>query len=259
MGHVLRTRAPLERPLPVLITAPGPSIGPLLAARVARSGGEVRAFCSENDPVALLRQSGAFCAVGSLVDEGHLERAMERVHTVVHIGRGFAVPPEVLVEEAATIISAAVGAEVRRIVLLSVPGAGVGDRLRLAAGEVEALVADGPFESVVLRVSLVDTPALRELLGAVPSGQLAAQNVVAPVAPDRLAELLAAFDDRERSLVESHDTFGADGPSTTTLGALTVRTAPPLAIERHVMDALAGPWTSRELPSAWAAAGVSPA
>lgn len=251
--------------MPVLVTAPGSSLGQAVVRLLVGLGGEVRAFCGPDAPVHTLRQMGVVCASGSLLDEGHLETAMEHVHTVVHLGVGpLAASPAQLVEETATVVSAAVGAQVKRVVATSLPGADVDadDPLRRAAAEAEQVLVEATCPTTVVRASLVDTPELRARVARTP---LDASTLATPVAPVRfvdLAEVVAALDD-QRGTLPDRQFLGADGPRVvplrdwmraagTTPMRWSLRRAGPLAA------VLAGSWTSPDLPDAWAATGVSP-
>lgn len=260
--------------MPVLVTGPGSTLGLEVVRVLAGTGGEVRAFCDPDASLYDLRQLGVFCAVGSLVDEGHLETAMEQVHTVVHLPVWpLASNAEWMVEEAATVVAAAVGARVRRIVCLSMPAPALdsADPMRRAAAEVELLVAEAPAATVVLRASLVDAPELRAALARTPLGRDALGRLVAPVRAVDLAELIRWVDDR-RDVEGGHEVLAVDGPDVVPLraflGALAIT---PLSAVGRVVERLrpatapllgasfAGPWTSRaEVSSAWAVSGLTP-
>src|SRR5687768_9153463 len=91
-----------------------------------RGGGEVRVFVDEAAPSAVVDAFRAACckvARGTLDDEGHLETAAEQVHTVVHLGGGPMTPPDAVLDDAATVLSAAIGAGCRRLIWASHVGA----------------------------------------------------------------------------------------------------------------------------------------
>jgi uncharacterized protein YbjT (DUF2867 family) len=269
------------RLMPVLVTAAGSDLGQAVVRKVAATGGEVRAFCGPDAPIAVLRQLGAICAAGSLLDEGHLETAMEQVHTVVHLATTPLVDvPSRIVEETATVVTAAVGANVRRLVTLSLPGArpASSDPLRRAAAEAEELVAAVPCPSTVVRVSLVDTADLRQALARTPLAGQTLANRVAPVRPDDVADLVGWLDERrEPGTGDVHEVLAADGPEVVALSdylrgvGLTPMSTPMSLVGRAVerlrpdrdgpllAGVLAGPWTSGpELPSAWERARIAP-
>lgn len=261
--------------MPVLVTAADSPLGARLVSRLLRTGGEVRAFAT-GGPADL--PAGAFVATGDLLDEGHLEAAMEQAHTVVHLGAGLVTAsPERLVEEAATVVTAALGAGVRRLIALSVAGAGpgAGDRLRRAFGRVEELLAEAPVPSVALRTSLPDLPEVTDALAAAPLTAEHLGVLVAPVRGQDVVELLAAFDAARSRAEEGHAVFAAEGPQRMTLGDFLERVGidPPGRVGRLVgrvwrppgeltpfLQALPGPWVSREawVPDAFAFAGIEP-
>lgn len=258
--------------MPVLVTAWEPTLSTALLRRLAGLGGEVRAFCAGEAPVAVFRQLGVICASGSLLDEGHLETAMEQVHTVVHV---LADPlhgdADRLVEETAAVVSAAIGANVRRILGLSVAGAAeAGDPLRRAAGEAEQLVREAPSPSVVVRLSLVDTPELRHALARTPLSREALATPVAALRPGDVAALMAWLDDR-RDLAA--DLLAADGPGVEPLRDYLRRVGiTPLSLTGRMggrwragqpapllAESLSAPWTSDDaVPDAWTLSGIRP-
>lgn len=262
--------------MPVLITVPASPVGRAVVSRIAAVGGQVRAFCDPTDPVTELRQLGAICAVGSLLDEGRLESAMEQVHTVVHLALDPMVgDPELVVEETATVVSAAVGARVRRMVVVSLPGAAAtaADPPRRAAADVEETVRATPFPSVVIRPSLVDTPTLRHALARTPLGPQALDNPVAPIGADDLGALIYAVDEARSELEEGHLVLAADGATTVPLRTylqrvgITPMSAFGRVVERfravgageQLAAALSGPMTSgADALDGWAAFGLEP-
>lgn len=212
--------------MPVLVTAAASPVGHCLVARLLATGGEVRAFCTDADRAAPLRRSGAVVACGDLLDEGHLEAAMAGVHTVVHLGAGPLVPDaQRIVEEAATVATAALTAHARRLVALSVAGArpDAADAYRRALGEVEDLVRRVPVPTVVLRTSLVDTAELRDALASVRPDAGALQQPVAPVRPDDVAAVAAAVDAARSTAAEGHAVLSVEGPDRMPLSAYLER------------------------------------
>jgi uncharacterized protein YbjT (DUF2867 family) len=261
--------------MPVLVTGAHRPLARRIAAALLEDGGEVRAHASGD--VGVLRAAGAIVASGTGDDEGHLEAALAQVHTVVHVGRGLLAPaPEVLVSEAAVLARAATGAGVRRIVALSVPGAGVGadDPLRAAMGEVERTLATAPVPTVAVRTSLVDTPATRDALA---TAGLSPEEREAPVAPVRVEDVVAlvvAFDRLRSSAATGHATFRADGPTVLTLGAYlervgVARPGSGSLVGRRALDparvpmllpSLRGRWVGDDAdgPDAWSFTGTLP-
>ncbi len=189
-----------------------------LATRLLDEGGEVRAYSSE--AVAGLRAAGAVVSSGTWDDEGRLEAALTDVHTLVHVGAGMlATDPQAVVEEARVVATAAAGAEVRRIVAVTLAGAdpGASEPLRRAEGEVERLFGAAGPPSIVVRPSLVDAPRLRDVLATIGLDAEAREVEVAPVRTEDLVELLVAFDRARSRAAQGHLVVAADGPTRMTV------------------------------------------
>jgi uncharacterized protein YbjT (DUF2867 family) len=262
--------------VPVLITGAHRPLARRVAAALLEEGGEVRVHATGD--VAALRAGGAIVAAGEGDDEGHLEAALAQVHTAVHVGRGVLAPSaETIVTEAGTLARAAAGAGVRRIVALSVVGATVDatDPLRAAYGEAEELLAAAPVPTVVVRTSLVDTPAIRDALATAGLSSQERQVPVAPVRPEDIVALIVAFDRLRSSAASGHAAFAADGPVTRSLGAylervgvgrpgtgsLVGRRALDPARVPMLLPSLRGPWVdggASGLPDAWEFTDLSP-
>jgi uncharacterized protein YbjT (DUF2867 family) len=255
--------------MPVLVTGADRPLARQLVLRLLEEGGEVRAYASGD--VGALRAAGAMVASGAADDEGRLEAALADVHTVVHVGAGvLSVAPEREVAEVETLVAAARGARIARIVALSVPGAhpGAGDALRRAKGVAEARLADAPLPTIVVRVSLLDTPQLREALAVGGLGPAAAETRAALVRVADVLELLVAFDAARSRAAQGHLLVAADGPERVALAALAAPAATrvgrrllPAARLATLADALTGPWWSGtdEALDGWAFAGLRPA
>lgn len=262
--------------MPVLVAPSHGPVGTALVIRLLAEGGEVRAYAAEQ-AAGEMRSAGAFVAHGDLDDPGRLESAMAQVHTVVMLGVDpLALSDRRLLAEGRTVIGAAERAGVRRLLALSVPGADPGspDPLRRVAGVLEADLVAAPVPSVVLRASLIDTPALRDALIAV-SGRLepaALDTLVAPVHVNDVVELLAAFDAMRSEAHRGHVVFAADGPRPRTLRAWLRQVAPdtgqrfvgrvyrPADAMPLLEPALAQPWVSQDpvVFDAWEFADVVP-
>jgi uncharacterized protein YbjT (DUF2867 family) len=260
--------------VPVLVTAAHRPLARRIAARLLEEGGEVRAFAAGD--TSALRAAGAFVSVGTADDEGRLEAAMTEVHTVVHVGGGLLTPSAPrIVQDAEVVARAATNAGVRRVIVLSLPGAAPGapDPVRAAKGEVEQLVAQVPCPSIAIRASLVDTPAVRDALA---TGGLDPEELVVEVAPVRVAdlvELVVAFD-RARSRSEvGHLVVAADGPQRTSVAGYLDRVGAPrpgrgsLVGRRLSADPgtlrrtlLGGPWWTDDahVVDGWRFAGLTP-
>lgn len=264
--------------MPVLVTGAHRHLQRTVALRLLAEGGEVRGYGS--GATATLRAAGAFVATGTADDEGRLEAAMEQVHTVVHVGRGLlAQAPADDVAEARVLTTAATNAGVRRLIVLSVAGADpdADDEFRRAKGEVEALVAAAAPPSIVVRTSLVDTPAIRDALATSGLPARAFDVEVAPVAVADLAELVTAFDRARSRSDRGHLVVAADGPVRLAVGdwlervgvgrpgrgsMLGRRLADPARSPHLGAALLAGPWVSApgaDVLDGWGFAGLHPA
>jgi uncharacterized protein YbjT (DUF2867 family) len=205
--------------VPVLVTAAHRPLARRIAARLLDEGGEVRVMAWGD--VASLRAGGAIVASGTPDDEGRLEAALAEVHTVVHVGGGLlSRDPEAQVAEAEVVARAAENAGVRRIVALSLPGADTeaAEPLRRAKGQVEARFAASAPPSVIVRVSLLDTPATRDALATSGLDAEVAEVEVAPVRAADLIELVVAFDRARGRASHGHLVVAADGPVVLALG-----------------------------------------
>jgi uncharacterized protein YbjT (DUF2867 family) len=263
--------------VPVLVTAAHRPLARRLAARLLEEGGQVRVTASGD--VASLRAAGAIVATAEPDDEGRLEAALAEVHTVVHVGGGLlSRDPAALVDEAEVVARAAEQAGVRRIVALSLPGAdpAAGEPLRRAKAAVEARFAAAAPPSVVVRVSLLDTPAIRDTLATTGDLGAAAAVPVAPVQVGDLLELVVAFDRARGRAERGHLVVAADGPTVCDLATYLERVGVagpgrrPLVGRRFVdpdrvpmlLPALAsGPWTTQDasILDGWSFAGLAPA
>lgn len=261
--------------MPVLVAAADLPLGHRIVQRLLADGGEVRAYASADIDLGALRAAGAFVAVGDPDDEGRLEAAMADVHTVVHVEDVLlAADPDALATGLGTLAAAAANAGVRRVIVASLPGAGrdAGDELRRALGRAESALAAAPVPSVVIRPSLVDTVELRDALAATPLADTVRSRMVAPVRPQDLVELVAAFDAMRSRAAEGHAVFAADGAERLTLdsyleavgagdGRLVGRRYPRPAAHPQLVPALEGEWLAGEdgVPDAWGFADLRPA
>ncbi len=146
--------------MPVMVTGVDTSAGRHAVRLLAGRGGEVRVFVEvTEDPeegealAAGYREMGCKVAHGHLDDEAHVETALEQVHTVMHLLGRPTDDPDAYVERTATVLSGAIGAGCRRLVLLSdLAVTDPGDNVWLQAlAEAEEMAEDAPLESVVLR------------------------------------------------------------------------------------------------------------
>ena len=254
--------------MPVFVTAADTALGRLVAQGLLREGGEVRVQVTGDG--ADLRAGGALVATGDLDDVGRMDAAMTDVHTVVHPVLACLAPSTDRLEADATAVAAAAsGAGVKRLIVLSVPGADPGavDGLRAACGRIEQAVADLDLPTIVVRVLLVDLPAVRDAVVSAGVTPAQRERVVAPVRPADLVAGLVALDAARSSATVGHAVFRADG-ATMTLGSyldrvgagLVGRVWTPGTRVPLFADALVGPATSDETDTAdlWTFAGVTP-
>lgn len=259
--------------MPVLVTAADSALGVPTVLRLLQEGGEVRAYCRGDGPLGQLRAAGAIVATGDLDDEGRLEAAMEQVHTVVHLAGGLASPSaEAVAFETDVVATAAVQAGVRRLIALSLPGAdpAAGEPLRRAKGMSEAALRAAALPTVVVRVSLVDTPWLRDALAGRSLPPEIRQVTVAPLRREDLIEVVAELDAIRSEAHEGHVVMQAEGPTRTSLdgylervgvGASRLgRTYRPAEAAPLLVGALAGPWTADEPEpvDVWGFTGIRP-
>lgn len=265
--------------MPVLVTGAEHAVGRAALRVLLRAGGEVRAYL---DPHAVrdglvgeLRAAGCKVARGTPDDEGLLELALEQVHTVVHAGADPLVSAEAVLDDAASVLSAALGAGCRRLIVVSHLGVGEprGNPWLEALAEVEEMLVDAPLETVVIRRTLTYGPddALTAVLaqssaGAAPDAQHE------PVWIEDLAAALVAADARDRSGALPHLQVDLRGPQLTSLaefvallggqvvGGLRHRIQSPGAgapVPPHVVELLSRDLVlDREAPSAGTTLGA---
>jgi uncharacterized protein YbjT (DUF2867 family) len=258
--------------MPVLVTAAHRAVPRRLATELLAEGGEVRVVADGD--VAALRAAGAFVATATADDEGRIEAALAQVHTLVHDASDPLADADELRRDADVVARAATGAQVRRVVLLSLPGAAAdaADPLRRAAAAAEAAIAAVPCPTVVLRVGPIDTPAFRDACNL--GGRPLEGIEVAPVRLDDVAALVVAFDRARSSAPDGHLLVSAPGPIVLTVrgyldrvgvarpgaGGLVGRRLPDGRTGGSLRDVLAGPWRDREpaVVDGWAFAGIEP-
>lgn len=261
--------------MPVLVTAAHQPFSRRLAARILEEGGEVRVTAAGD--VASLRAAGAFVATATSDDEGRLEAALADVHTLVHVGGGLATRDSGrIVADAEVAARAARGAGVRRIIALSVAGAtpDASDPFRRAKAAMEAAFADLPCPTIVLRLGLVDTPALRDALVTAGLDPAHLDVVVRPVRVADVLELVVAFDRARARSTQGHLVVAADGPQAMSVagyldrvtgsqagrGRLLGRRLPDAATIDRLVATLVGRWEQTEphLLDGWGFAQLEP-
>ncbi|HVL97889.1 MAG TPA: NAD(P)H-binding protein [Egibacteraceae bacterium] len=249
--------------MPVLVTGAEAGTGRAVVARLLRTGGEVRVYLDpEAAPDALVeryRRSGVKVARGSLEDEGRLELALAQVHTVMHTRGGPLDEPAAVLDDVASVLSAAIGAGCRRVVWTSQIGAEApgSDPYLMACAEAEALLADAPLETVVVRraVTYGSQEPLTALLAAGIDG-VDPRARHAPLYADDLAAALQAADAERGRTEPGHVAVTLTGPDVVELSELVEglrkagahrlvphRPPPPHLAELLSRDALPGPST----------------
>lgn len=220
--------------MPVLVTGVETAVGRLTVERLVRAGGEVRVFLDLEHPAPVdpdtFRRLGCKVAQGALDDEGHLETALEQVHTLLHLGPDPTEEADRVVEVAATVVSAAVGAGVRRLVVRSDTAvaagpAGAPNGWLAALEEVEDLAADAPGESVVLRTSLAYGPR-DPLTTALLTGAAGGAGRHWPVWAGDVAAVAAAVDRDRGADGELHLVVEVTGPDELSPDALAAALGP---------------------------------
>lgn len=255
--------------MPVLVHAAHRAPARSLARRLLEDGGQIRA--TANTGVGLLRAEGIFTASCDPDDEGTLEAALTRVHTLVVMlgGLGHGGTDSILREGHAA-ARAAEGADVQRVILVTVAGAdpSADDPLRRAHGAVAEALAALPLPTIEVRTGLVDTPLTTSMLLAAGLPPEDRARMLAPVPLEDLVELVVAIDHARGSAADGHLVVAADGPVRRTVeehlalrsdpagsgsGRLTGRRVPPHAAREALLATLAGPWWTEDplIPDAW--------
>lgn len=221
--------------MPVMVVGVENVVGDAAVRLLTSRGGEVRVFVraatpgledeATRDPQPY-RDLGCKVAHGFLDDEAHVETALEQVHTVLLLLGRPTDDPDAYLDQAATVIGAAIGAGCRRLVLLS-DAAVVDPRDNAwleALAEAEEMAADAPLESVVLRAGLIygrDDP----LTTALAAGAAGADPAGAhwPVSANDVA-VAAVMADDERDLDSSlHVVLDLAGPERMPTAAIVDR------------------------------------
>lgn len=261
--------------MPVLVTTAHRPLERRLVLRLLDEGGEVRAY--GHGDTSALRAAGAFVASGTADDEGWLEAACADVHTVVHVGGGLLSPdPDRIVRDAEVLLRAVDGAGVQRVIALSLPGADptANDEIRRAKAEVERRLEAADVPTIVLRTSLVVTSGLDDALATAGLGPDARATQVAPVHPEDVVDLIAAFDRARSRSTSGHLVVSADGAERYPIdellrrrgvdmpgqGGLVGRTLPPAWLIDQLDATLQGPWWSDDpvVLDGWRFAGIEP-
>jgi uncharacterized protein YbjT (DUF2867 family) len=210
--------------MPVLVTAADTAAGRATVLALLRGGGQVRAWVGpepdRSGAAEWLRGRGVKVGRGDLDDEGRMEEALEQAHSVVHLAGGLLDDPASMVEDAASVLSAALGAGCRRLLWVSAIGAGNpdGNPYLEACAAVERLLEDAPMETIVLRRALTYGPG-DELTGLLARGapEQARHSRHVPLHTDDLATAIAVADQREKPPGDLHLVLSVGGPEEVTL------------------------------------------
>ena len=237
--------------MPVLITGAETAEGIATARRLLRTGGEVRVFVDEaaEEQADTLRSLGCKVARGTLDDEGHLELALEQVHTVVHLAGGPMGDVDAVEDDAASVLSAAIGAGCRRMIWASHLGADKpdGNPYLSACRDVEELLAEAPLETIVIRRSLTYGPGdpLTAALAAGAAPRSAFEATHSPLYVDDLALVIAEADRVRGDIADLSVLLALSGPMEVLLSSFAdLLTAPDRdarrapALPPHVVDLL---------------------
>lgn len=252
--------------MPVMITGAESGLGADVIEHLRPTGGELRAFLdatiATEDDAARLRAAGCKVALGELDDEGHLESALEQVHTVAHCWTGPLHDPQAQVEAAATLSSAVLGAGVKRLIWVCELARAPANPYLAALSEIRELFDGLPVETITLSTALrygagdAFTDRLR-------AGWLCRSGVDptaahAPISVTDVARAVAVADQQRGSRRELHVKLTLVGPEEHTLaefldrlGAPAVDARPPTRMpppDPWLVDWLSRPASARVLP-----------
>ena len=221
----------------VMVTgASGPLGHALIPRLVARD--EVRAAVRRPEAAEPLRAMGAKVAIGRLDDADALAEVVRRVYTVIHLVGGANQPDDDAVMAAnhgsvMTALAAAREADVRRFILVSVPGASpdASDPYLRAKGLAEEAVVHSGLDYAVIRSTHLYglggvwfTAVVQAALADPPLVLGDPTASVAPAFVDDLAETIAAADARPG---DTGGTWAVEGPDVMTAAQLVSRLAGP--------------------------------
>jgi hypothetical protein len=176
---------------------------------------------------------GCKVALGDLDDEGHLEAALEQVHTVAHCWTGPLHDPGEQIEVAATLGSAVLGAGVRRLIWVCELARDERNPYLAAGTQIRELFHALPLETVTLstglRYSDGDAFTARLHAGWLSGSDVAREAVHAPIHIDDVARAVVVADRQRGSRHEMHAHLTLVGPERHTLAGFLRRLgAPPL-------------------------------
>ena len=213
----------------VMVTGGSGVVGHALVRRLVRED-EVRVCVRRVEAAEPLRALGAKVALGRLDDADALAEVLGGVFTLFHLVGGPHQPDlDALMDanhgSALRAVAAAREAGVRRIILVSVPGASpdASDRFLRAKGLAEEVVATSGLEYAVVRATHVYGlgglwfAAVVQGALSMPPIAVGGADPVAPLLAEDLATVLSAADSREGEL---EGTWALEGPEALTPQAL---------------------------------------
>lgn len=218
--------------MPVVVTGASGLVGRALVPRLVERSVQVRAVVRDRAAADPLRRLGAKVAVARLEDTETLATVMAGAHTVCHLAGGLDLSDEGAYVQSnlgttRSVLEAADGARVARMLFLSYPGASpdAANAYLRAKGMAEAAVRSAPFEHAVLRCTHIYGPGSRWLAGM----REAARGRVAVVvgsgtqrlAPVFVGDVVAALEAADDRAAEIAGTFGLQGPDEVTADELT--------------------------------------
>lgn len=222
--------------MPVFITGVEDALGRATAQRMLQTGGEVRVWLdaeiSDDADARGWRARGCKAAIGTADDEGHLEAALEQVHTVVHLAGGPLDDPKVATDALATLSSAALGAGCRRLIWVTDLALTAAEELEHPPSYVAALteraqlLAELPMDVVGIRTGIRYGPDDR-LTGMLAASTGALREAVphSPVWIDDVAGAVLAADSQRGAPAEVHIDVDLVGPETVALARICTELA----------------------------------
>lgn len=217
--------------MPVVVTGADTPVGRALIPMLLERGSEVRAAVQDSEKAEPLRALGAKVAVMATPDDDTLRAILDEAHTVcllsadVFLASG-EMYEEAIVESTRAVLRAARKGKVRRVLLVSYPGASptsTNDFL-LSTGFAEGAVRDSSPEHTILRCTHIYGAGSPWLDFMVRASRSRPQVVIgsgsqrlAPVYAVDVARALAAADDRAQPV---SGTYALEGPDEVTANEL---------------------------------------
>ena len=231
--------------MPVVVTGADTPVGRALIPMLLERGSEVRAAVQDSEEAEPLRALGAKVAVVAASDDDTLRAILDDAHTVCLLSADLFLPSgetyeEAIVESTRAVLRAAKKAKVRRVLLVSYPGASLtstNDFLR-STGFAEGAVRDSSPEHAILRCTHIYGAGSPWLDFMVWASRSRPQVVIgsgaqrlAPVYSVDVARALAAADDRAQPV---SGTYALEGPDEVTANELAELLGGSGRPKRHV-------------------------